>query len=225
MNVRAVHDLNRDVTGNGRSVVRAIVVGLLLDAGLSYAAYVTARLLGATVVTALLVGAGVSVARVVWGMARSRRVEGFAVFMAALFAASAVVSLIGGDTTFMLAKESFVTGAAGMAFLITARFGKPLSLVAAQKVAAPSAAERAEWDALWVSEPIFKARFRRISMVVGAALLLEALTRIVLVYTLPADTVVSLSGVLFFGVVTAASIWAVRYARGTQQAIDAAHRR
>ena len=101
--------------------------------------------------------------------------------------------------------------------------GKPLAYHAAQRVAAPTVQEREKWAQLWQAEPIFRHRFRTMSLVIGGALLVEALVRIPLIFVLPIDVMAVLSPLFTPVVVTLTSIWAVHYGSATEAVVARAH--
>lgn len=205
-------------------MLRATLTVLLLDAGLAAGAYGIVRVAGGSVLVALVVGAVVSLARAGWVTARSGTVDLFAIFMVGIFTVGLALSLWSGSPRFLLVKESFGTGAAGLAFVLTCLHGRPLAFYASQRIAAPTPADRAGWDQLWAGEPVFRRRFRVMSLVIGGALLAEALARVVLVFLVPADVVVGVSAIMVPAVLTAVSFWAVGYGRRNEAAIEASHR-
>lgn len=204
-------------------MIRSLVVGLFLDAGLSVAAYGLARAFGASVFVALLAGAVVAGVRAVWVIIRRHEVDPFAVFMVGIFAVGLGLSLWSGSPRFLLVKESFGTGAAGLAFILTCLRGKPLAYYSSQRVAAPTAEERTAWDQLWVSEPVFRRRFKIMSLVIGGALVLEAGVRIALVFVLSPDAMVVISSVMAPVVLTLVCVWAVHYGTRTEEVLDELH--
>lgn len=204
-------------------MIGAVMVSLFLDAGLAVLAYGVARLLGFSPFVGLVAGTVVAGLRVTWVVIRQRRLDPFAVFMLGIFVLGLVLSLVTGSPRFLLVKESFGTGAAGLAFVLTCLRGKPLAYHASQRVAAPTVAERDQWAQLWVDEPIFRRRFRTMSLVIGGALLVEALVRIPLIYALPIDAMAVLSPLLTPVVVTLTSIWAVHYGTATPDVIARDH--
>lgn len=206
-----------------RQLVGATVVTLFLDAGLSVIAYGVARLAGASPFTALVVGALVALGRAVWVLVRRRQVDPFALFMVGIYVVGLATSFFTGSPRFLLVKESFGTGAAGLAFVLTCLRGKPLAYHASARVAAPTAEERAEWEQLWVTEPVFRHRFVVMSLVIGGALLVEAAVRIPFVYILPIDVMAVVSPVVTPVVITAVAVWAVHYGTATEAAVAASH--
>lgn len=213
---------SRDDPSKGQ-MIGALMVNLFLDAGLAILAYAAARLLGYSPFVALIAGTVVAGLRVVWVVVRERKVDPFAVFMMGIFAIGLVLSLVTGSARFLLVKESFGTGAAGLAFVLTCLRGKPLAYHASQRVAAPTVEERDAWARLWQTEPIFRQRFRTMSLVIGGALLVEALVRIPMIYVLPIDAMAVLSPILTPVVITLASIWAVHYGTATEDVLAEAH--
>ncbi|WP_375422863.1 VC0807 family protein [uncultured Friedmanniella sp.] len=208
----------REDPGKGQ-MIGALMVNLFLDAGLAILAYGVARLLGYSPFVGLIAGTVVAGLRVVWVVVRERKIDPFAAFMMGIFAIGLLLSLVTGSPRFLLVKESFGTGAAGLAFVLTCLRGKPLAYHASQRVAAPTAEERDEWAQLWETEPVFRSRFRTMSLVIGGALLVEAVVRIPLIYVLPIDVMAVLSPVLTPVVITLTSIWAVHYGSATESVL------
>jgi hypothetical protein len=201
----------------------ATVVTLFLDAGLSVVGYGVARLAGATPFLALVVGALVALGRAGWVLLRRREVDPFALFMVGIYVVGLVTSFFTGSPRFLLVKESFGTGAAGLAFLLTCLRGKPLAYHASARVAAPTPEERAEWEELWTTEPTFRRRFVVMSAVIGGVLLVEALVRVPFVYVLPVDVMAVVSPVLTPVVITLVCVWAVHYGQRTPEVLRAEH--
>jgi hypothetical protein len=199
----------------------AIMVNLFLDAGLSVIAFGVARLLGYSPFVALVVGALVAGSRAIYVIIRRREADPFALFMVGIFVVGLALSFFTGSPRFLLVKESFGTGAAGLAFVLTCLRGKPLAYHASQRVAAPTVEERTEWEGLWATEPTFRRRFRIMSLVIGGALLVEALVRIPMIFVLPIDLMAVLSPILTPVVITLTSVWAIRYGTGTEEVLKA----
>lgn len=210
--------------GPGKAqILGALMVGLFLDAGLSVLAYAAARLIGWTPFSALVAGAAVAGLRALWVVVRRREVDPFALFMVGIFVVGLVTSLLTGSPRLLLVKESFGTAAAGLAFVLTCLRGKPLAFHASARVAAATPEERAQWEELWVTEPTFRRRFVTMSLVIGGALLVEALARIPFVFVLPVDVMAVASPILTPVVVTLVSVWAVHYGTRTPEVIEAEH--
>lgn len=65
---------------------------------------------------------------------RSRRLSPFSLLMGAVFGVGLLFTLLTGDPRMMLIKHSAMSAAVGLAFLVTAYRGRPLTLAAQQSV-------------------------------------------------------------------------------------------
>ncbi len=183
---------------------------LLWDVALPLAAYYGLRLAGQSEQVSLLAGAAIAAFRIAWVAVRDRSFDGFAALLAGVLGVGLVLSLFTGDARFLLLKESFGTSTAGIVLLVSCFSRTPMMLIAVR--AGSSVAKRAEIDRLAGEVPGFRRAFTRMSAVWGVALLLEALVRVPLVYTLSADVMNGLSVVLLIAVIGGLSLWSVRYA-------------
>jgi intracellular septation protein A len=179
-------------------------LGFFWDIGLSLAAYYGLRTLGASPYVALLGGTLTAGLRILYVWLRTRRFDGFAAFMLAEFGVGLGFALLSGDARFLVAKESFSTAVAGLIFLATCGFGRPMIWHAAARFQ-PHA--RAELDRLWRDSPGFRRRFRMLTIGWGAGMLAEAVARVVVAYTLPVDAAAGMSQLLRFGAMGSLVLW------------------
>lgn len=170
-----------------RSARRIVLVAL--DFAMPVALYYVLRALGTSVYTALLVGAALSLVSAGFSMLRERRTNGVALFMAVLLLLSTVVALVGGGPRFLLARDAFVTGVAGLWFLGSCWAPRPLAYHFARAVGEGRFGWPPDWEALWASAPRFRRMWRVASVMWGVGTLLDAVLRWVLAYTLPLDVV------------------------------------
>ncbi|TWF76005.1 intracellular septation protein A [Pseudonocardia hierapolitana] len=183
---------------------RAMFLGLFRDIGLSLAAYYGLRAVGASPSVALLGGTVTAGLRIAYVWLRTRRFDGFAAFMLAEFGVGLGFALLTGDARFLVAKESFSTAVAGLIFLASCGFGRPMIWHAAARFQ-PEA--RAELDRLWCGSPGFRRTFRMLTIGWGAGMLAEAVARVVVAYTLPVDAAAGLSQLLRFGAMGLLVLW------------------
>jgi hypothetical protein len=170
--------------------------------------YYGLRAAGAGIYLALVVGAlppGLSaIAKVI----KDRTLDGLAAIVIAMLFASTLVSLISGSPRLLLARDGLLTGVwAGLFFAsllarrpVTFRFSQPLlkGRKAWDAHAGQWSAPVAEsWDELWERVPRFCHVWRVCTVIWGAALLLDAATRVVTAYTLPVNVVPALGGALW----------------------------
>jgi intracellular septation protein A len=178
------------------SRIRSLLPTLLIDLVLPVGGYYLLRHLGVDEWIALAAGGVVSGLVLVAGVVRSRRVDGAAAFMLALFAFGLATVFLTGDARFAIAKDSLISLVLGLVFLGSLLVGRPLLLVLVAKTA-PAVVER------YGDSPAVRRTVRFATLLWGVGLLVEAALRVVLVYTLPVDVMVIGSpvlGVLVIGV-------------------------
>jgi TctA family transporter len=200
----------------------AILRSLLWDVGLSLAAYFVAHWLGASDYVALLAGSVVALARVLYVAARNRTFDVFAAVMLGVFLVGLGMSFLTGDAKFLLIKESFATGIAGLAFVVSCFVGRPLIYHAALRLHEGDPASAAEFARKWDDLPQFRRNLRIMSAVWGAGLLFDAVARIPLVLALPTSSAVTASTALFIATMVLLSLWNVRFVKGIQTRAAAA---
>ncbi|GAA2391798.1 VC0807 family protein [Dactylosporangium salmoneum] len=194
----------------------AILSSLLWDVGLSLAAYFVAHWLGASDYVALLAGSVAALARVLYVAVRSRKFDVFAAVMLGVFLVGLGLSFLTGSAKFLLVKESFGTGTAGLAFIGSCFIGRPLIYHAALRMQQGDPARAAEFERKWTDLPQFRRSFRIMSAVWGGGLLLDAIVRVPLVLALSTSAAVTASTVLFIAVMVLLALWNVRFVKSIQ---------
>ena len=192
--------------------VAVILKSLLLDVGLSLAAYFVAHWLGASDYTALLAGSVVALARVLWVAAWTRKFDLFAAVMLGVFAVGLGLSFLTGSEKFLLVKESFGTGIAGIAFVVSCFAGRPLIFHAALRMQP----DPTDLEQKWATLPAFRRNFRIMSAAWGIGLLFDAIARIPLVLTLSTSAAVTASTALFVATMVLLAVWNVRFVKDIQ---------
>ncbi|WP_157508983.1 VC0807 family protein [Luteipulveratus halotolerans] len=201
-----------------------LVTMLLWDVGLPVVAYYVARAAGLSTFNALLAGTIVAGLRLLWVMWRTKEVDAFAAFMLFIFAAGTAASFATGDPRFMLLKNAVLTAVAGAVFLGSCRWGKPLCYAVARRLAG-SPESRDDLARGWDESAQFRQMFRLLSAFWGFGLVLEALVRVVLIYTTPVDVAVGASVVvqiLAFAVMTYVTIRSIKHARAQSELVATA---
>jgi hypothetical protein len=181
-----------------------VYLGLFWDVGLSLVAYYGLRAMGASPYVALLGGTVTAGLRILYVWLRTRRFDGFAAFMLVEFGVGLGFALLTGDARFLVAKESFSTALAGLIFLATCSYGRPMIWHAAVRF---QPAQREGLDGLWRTSPEFRRLFRMLTAVWGVGMLVEAAARVAVAYTLPVDTAAGLSQVLRFAAMALLVLW------------------
>jgi hypothetical protein len=175
--------------------LKHLVPTLLTDIVAPVGAYYALHAAGANDWVALLGGTVVSGALLVGAAVRTRRVDVFSGFMLGMFGVGLVTSFLTGNVMFMVLKASLVSGLIGVAFLVSALVGRPLTYLAMRRAAGDAAA----LDAKYAAIPRFRQALQTISVVWGIGLVAEAVVRGVLAYQLPVSAMVGLSTVLTVG--------------------------
>lgn len=199
----------------------AIFWGILLDAGLAIAAYVVLRVFGMSEYLSLLIATLVAGVRVAYVAIRLRELNGFGLFVMGNFAFGLGLAFVSGNPQFLLLKESFGTGFAGVMCLASIGFGRPFIFHASKRFDAATAEARAEWDQHWRDYPGFRRLFRFMTLVWGIGLLAEAAVRVPLVYTLPVDLAASVLPLLTPAAIAVLLVWTLRVASRAQQRLEA----
>lgn len=197
--------------------IATILWGIFLDAGLAIFVYFGLRTAGVEPYWALLAGAGVAGLRLLYGLVRARRIEGFAAFMCIGFLIGTGLAFLTGSDRFLLLKDSFSTAILGLVFLGSCFVGKPFIFHAAKRFRAAGSLQDQQWDRNWQELPGFRRTFRTLTMVWAAGFLLESVVRVPLIYLLPIDTAAAVSAVLMPTVLVALLIWTRRRGRHAEQ--------
>jgi hypothetical protein len=113
------------------------------------------------------------------------------------FAVSIIGVLLGGSQKLLLIRESFVTGAVGLACLVSLPFPQPLGYYFARQFMTGNDPQKvARFAQLW-HYPDFRRAVRALTAFWGCLLLGELLLRTVMVLTLPVSTVLAISPIAF----------------------------
>jgi intracellular septation protein A len=198
--------------------LRAMVMTLFFDVGLPLIAYFVAELLGASDYVALLTGTVVSGLRLLWVAVRQRRLDPFALFLLALFAGGLVLSFVTGDARFILAKDAAMSCTAGLVFLGSCIIRRPIAYYAAQRFARSAGAAQQEEFQATAKTDLMRARWYRVSLVWGIALLIDVSLRVAAIYLLPIRLAANISQILMLAVYTLLMLWTIYSAKKAQPA-------
>jgi len=208
--------------------VRSFLNGsVALDVVVPIVAYqVMIHLFGVARVPALVLSGAFPAVNVARRYVRDRRVDPVGVIVLVSILVGAAVSLVSGSEKLTLLRESFLTAAFGIAFLVSLVVGKPIMFLLIRQFMAQEDEQRlAEWDALWLDVPEFRRVMRQMTAVWGVALLSEFALKVVMIETLSTDVVQAISGPLllaFIAVLIVVSIRWGRRVRERREAVEAA---
>lgn len=200
---------------------RRLITGLVWDVGLPAVVYYGCRALGVDALLALAAGGLAALIRVGYVAALRRRLDGLGVFVGVSFVLVLAVSLLAGDPRVLLARESILSGAAGLVLVGSCLIGRPVLYAVARRLYTGKDDVLAQWDQRWRTQPSFRRHFMLLSAVLGAVLVTESAVRLVLIYLLPVDVMAGLSTALQIGTVALLVGWGLWYRARRQRAAAA----
>ncbi|MFD9690916.1 VC0807 family protein [Kitasatospora sp. NPDC059146] len=177
---------------------RRLLLGVAWDVVVPIAVYYGLRAAGVGVFGALLAGAVLPALTTAVRWLRTRSLEGMAGFIAGTMLLGVAAALVSGSPRFLLAKDGWLTGVAGLWFLVSVRARRPLLFHAGRPLLEGRfRSDGTSWDVLWEREPAFRRIWRVSTAIWGVAMLLDAAARVVMAYTLPVDAVPGLGALLW----------------------------
>ena len=144
-----------------------------------------------------------------WELYRHRRLDAMSVLVLAGIALSLLAMLGDGDSRWLLVRESLVTGAIGMLFLLSLLWRQPLiSRLALAAAARQSPQQRAALQAR-LALPALQTVMRGMTLLWGSGLLLECASRIWLAFHWPVSRAVAIGPWISYGIMAllAAASW------------------
>ncbi|TDC72602.1 hypothetical protein E1193_27355 [Micromonospora sp. KC606] len=195
---------------------RKLFVGLLWDVGLPAVVFYVCQALGVDTVLALAAGGLAALIRLGCVATVRRRLDGLAALVGVTFVLLLVVSLLTGNPRILLARESILSGAAGLLLVGSCVIGRPVLYILGRRLQPGKDELLAQWDERWRTQPAFRRHFVLLSAVFGAVLLTESAVRLLLIYLLPIDVMADLSTPLHVGTIALLVGWALWY-RGRRQ--------
>ncbi len=147
------------------------------------------------------------------GVIRKGRLDIIAGVVLLSIAVSLILIFLGGSPRLLLIRESFITGALGLAYLVSLLFPRPLSFYFARHFLTGNVPERiVGFNALW-QYPAFRFSMRLTTIVWGLVFLLEMGVRSFLVFTLTIQQFLIISPFVFYGCLGGLALWTVLYSR------------
>jgi hypothetical protein len=161
-----------------------------------------------------------------WLGRRRDRVEGgvdvFALVVLAEVLAGVVLTSISGDARFVLARVSLYLTVGGLVILASAWAERPLMRTALKPVAAKGdPAREAAFERAWANSRKFRALYRAMTAGLGSVLIIDAVVRVVIIYSQPAGDVVESSLTSQLPLVVLIVVW---FAAGRGLAVPRAER-
>jgi hypothetical protein len=159
-----------------------------------------------------------AVSPVVWSaleLARFRRVDALSVMVLLGIVLSIAAMALGGSPRMLLLRESLVSGAIGVAFLISLLMPRPLVFYLARATVAREMTDgAAHIEALWHERPAFVSALRLMTAGWGAGLTGETALRAWMAMTWPIERFLVVSPFIGYGIYGALLLWTLWYRKG-----------
>lgn len=183
----------------------------ILVAGAATAAIVGCYVAGLGAVPSMVSGAVVCGVLVLGDFFRHRSkagLDGFALLVLVEVLLGVVLTSISGDARFVLARTSLYLAVGGIYLLVNAFTAEPLMRTALKPIAANGdPARAAAFDRTWEKSPRFRAIYRGLTAGFGGVLLIDAVLRIVIIYSQPAQAVTETSFTSQVPLIVLVAVW------------------
>lgn len=182
---------------------RRLAMQLFFEFVLPLGSYYVLRAAGAGQWFAMVAGGVLVLPWIVWGLLRRGRVDTMVVFTLSPVVIGTLLSLVTGDPRVLMIRDSWLTAAVGLWMLSTLLTRRPFMLAASRGIAIAKAGEAgaAEWEGRWDTAAMSRHHMRLVTTIWGTGLLLDAVLRVVLVYTIPLDAFPLTSTLLLLGLI------------------------
>ncbi|MFJ9781813.1 VC0807 family protein [Amycolatopsis sp. NPDC101161] len=180
------------MTNNG-SPLKSLVIEIAVPIGVYYGLHA----LGVSVFLSLALSGVVPLARTLQQLAKHRTLNGLALVVLVTNVVGMLLTFVSGDARMMIAKDSIGSGITGLVILVSAFTAAPIMTKAMRPFLTRGKAENeAAWERL-SGTARFDSILRHTSVIWGIGFVLESAARVVGAFTLPVETMVWLSTVIF----------------------------
>ena len=161
---------------------------------------------------ALMVAALVPLADGVVGLVRQRRINAFGALVLLSLVLSSLLVLLGGSPRLILVRESALSGAFGVAMLLSLFWRQPLVYYLAGHFVAPRAS--AGWHAFrrTATAPRLRSFLRLLTVIWGLVTVLDAGLNTYLAFHLPVATFLAVTPLARYGMMGGTFVWTLAHA-------------
>ncbi len=171
---------------------------LVLDIAAPIAVYYSLHAAGASNLVALAASAVVPAVGVVVQLITKHHIDGVGGIVVATVAAALLLSVVTSSPRFLLAKDGLLTAIWGLWFLASTRSRRPAAFVMARPfMEGRRTFSAGSWEDLWNTDPAFRHIWRVATVMWGVGLMVDAVLRMIMSYTLPIPVVPGLGGALW----------------------------
>jgi intracellular septation protein A len=153
-----------------------------------------------------------SIGQLIW----SRTLDAISLLVIAGIALSLVATILGGSPRLLLVRESFITGVFGLIFLGSLLFPKPLMFHVVKTTVTKQGMSEEAFSSRW-SIPGFRFTFYLMTVVWGVGLLVEAILKIILAFSMPIGSFLVISPIISYGIYFGLLGWSIWYGNQRRQ--------
>jgi hypothetical protein len=168
----------------------------VVDVVAPFAAYVAVRAFGIGATWALSIAGVLAGATTLVNSVRRRSLDALGALVLLELLVSLVLLAVVRDARLLLIRPSFYTGVASIYLIASSLSNTPVSFVGARPMAARGGSERlAAYERAWERSPEFRRTHRMVTAGFGAALAVDSVLRVLIVYRTPLERAAWLSNV------------------------------
>jgi hypothetical protein len=212
--IMAADDPHGTASVSPARIVRSLARDIALNTLIPVACYfLSKRFISTSELTALIIAMIFPTLKSIYELRNRREFDPVAVTVFLGIAVSILAIFLGGDPRILLIRESLFTGASGIYCLISLVFPRPaLFYFARYFIAGKDPQRRAAFEAR-ARLPRFRRGLQTVTAVWGFMYAGEFVIRTILVYTVPAPVVLSVSPLLIGTATIVAVVWSFRFRR------------
>ncbi|QVQ53776.1 hypothetical protein J4H86_08710 [Spiractinospora alimapuensis] len=200
-----------EAPGREGSPQREIVMSLVVNAVIPIVVFYGLRVAGVDQWLALLLGLIPPAANTAYSVVTKRRIDMLAGLVMTALLLSVALSFLTGSPRTLLARDGWVTAVVGIAILLTLARTTPYYLFALRTFTGGTVRERI--DVAWRDTPAFRRVVYVGTAIWGSALLIDAVSTVVLAYTMPIDTVPLIGAIKLVALILLAEVCSQVYFR------------
>ncbi|WP_213095465.1 VC0807 family protein [Bacillus sp. FJAT-49736] len=195
-----------------KSIIQSVISTILLNGVLPFVVYIILKSYYSNLFS-LIIATIIPLLDIIYGFCKNRKIDVFNCFMLVGFLLGIIALLFGGNEKIILLRESFVTGIMGMLFLLSLFLQKPLIYYFAKRFTTN------DYERFWDYD-YFRFVIRFITIVWGISLLLEAMIKAYLVFSLSTTAFLAVSPIIFYGILAVVILWTIYYRRYSKHKLD-----
>jgi hypothetical protein len=206
--------MTQNASAPSKPIVLSLAWDIALNASIPTSCYFVSKwLVSSSEVTALLIATTYPALKSIYDLLRQRELNPVTATVLLGIVAGVFAFLLGGDPRMLLIRESLFTGGFGILCLISLGFTRPVMFYFSRYFIAGKDPERRAIFEARAQSPPFRRGIQLVTAVWGVLYVGEFAIRVILVYTLPAPFVLSISPFMIGAATILAVAWTFRYRR------------